>query len=387
MDVIQLAAELAEEFRPRAAELDATGRFPSENYARMRETGYLRALVPEELGGLGASLAEMARAQQALARGCASTALAVNMHQFQVGAAGDNWRAGLPVEPVLRRVANDGVILASTSAEAAVAGAWSPTTTAEKRDGGYVFNGHRFFCSQADGMDIVGVNALDKETGETLIAMVDAHADGVEILQTWDTTGMRATASHEVLLHDVFVPATSVGARLPAGGEPLRHPGFANVARWFLCLVSSVYLGIAEEARAEALRAAGKGKNSSFRDSALTDVMLGELEADYVSALAVRDHVVAELNTRPADPQRGLALAGLLKDVATSKAIAVVDKAVGIAGGASYFRKSPLERLSRDVRAGRFHPPAAPVSYQIVGQRMREAAAAQATEANGAVPV
>jgi alkylation response protein AidB-like acyl-CoA dehydrogenase len=84
-DVIALATMLADEFRPRAAEYDRTGEFPTKNYERMRETGYLRSPVPEELGGLGAGIVEMARAQQALARGCASTALAVNMHLFQVG--------------------------------------------------------------------------------------------------------------------------------------------------------------------------------------------------------------------------------------------------------------------------------------------------------------
>jgi alkylation response protein AidB-like acyl-CoA dehydrogenase len=66
----------------------------------------------------------------------------------------------------------------------------------------------------------------------------------------------------------------------------------------------------------------------------------------------------------------------LLKEIVVEQAIATVEKAVEIAGGRSYFRKSPLERLARDVRAGRFHPPSAPVSFQIAGQRGREMRAA-----------
>src|SRR5262245_52534397 len=91
-DVAELARELAEEFRGTAAELDRSGDFPVANYQRMRACGYLRAAVPVELGGLGAGLPAMSRAQQALARGCASTALAVNMHHFQVGFMADGWR-------------------------------------------------------------------------------------------------------------------------------------------------------------------------------------------------------------------------------------------------------------------------------------------------------
>ena len=75
---VGIARQLADEFRTRAAEYDRSGEFPIANYDRMREEGYLRALVPTELGGLVAVYLEMAQAQQALTRGCASTALAVN---------------------------------------------------------------------------------------------------------------------------------------------------------------------------------------------------------------------------------------------------------------------------------------------------------------------
>jgi alkylation response protein AidB-like acyl-CoA dehydrogenase len=70
--------------------------------------------------------------------------------------------------------------------------------------------------------------------------------------------------------------------------------------------------------------------------------------------------------------QAALPRAILCKEIVTARAIEVVDKAVEIAGGRAYFRKAPLERLARDVRAGRFHPPASPVSFQMAGERVRE---------------
>jgi acyl-CoA dehydrogenase len=39
-----------------------------------------------------------------------------------------------------------------------------------------------------------------------------------------------------------------------------------------------------------------------------------------------------------------------------TEAIEVVDLAMDVLGGRSYFRRSPLERAYRDVRAGTFHP-------------------------------
>ena len=87
MDCISLAEELAEEFATRAADVDREARFPTENIERLKETGYLSIAVPEEFGGFGADLETTARAQGILARGCASTALAANMHIFGLGSA------------------------------------------------------------------------------------------------------------------------------------------------------------------------------------------------------------------------------------------------------------------------------------------------------------
>src|SRR5689334_22623017 len=80
MDVISLAEELAAEFGGRAADVDRSGVFPMENIDRMKETGYLKIAVPEELGGFGADLETVCAAQAIVAGGCASTALASNMH-------------------------------------------------------------------------------------------------------------------------------------------------------------------------------------------------------------------------------------------------------------------------------------------------------------------
>jgi alkylation response protein AidB-like acyl-CoA dehydrogenase len=370
--VIEIAERLAEEFRPRAAGYDRTGEFPSQNYDRMREAGYLRAPVPAELGGAGSSLMQMCRAQEALARGCSSTALAVNMHLFQVGAIADAWRNGQPVEGLLRRVADDGIVLASNGAESIVLGEWMTSTTARRTPRGYVINGRKFFCSQASGFDIVRFLARDEDTGELLIVSAERGAPGLRIDETWDTMGMRATASHDLVLENLEVGERAVGARLPAG-EPLRTPALMNVYRWFLPMVASVYLGTAEEAAEEAHRALGKGINSAHRNEALTDVLVGEMAAALLTARSVRDQVVAAIDAFPRDAEAALVKAIAVKEIVVSRSIAAVEKAVEIAGGRAYFRKSPLERLARDVQAGRFHPPSAPVSFQIIGQRTREA--------------
>lgn len=372
-EMVDVALKLRHELDSRAAEVDREGRFPHENYERMLELGYLRGPVPGALGGLDADLAETARAQRALSWGCGSTAVAVNMHLFQVGGAADGWRTSGANEPPLRRVVEDGIVLASTGAEAVVAGEWSTTTTAERDGDGYVLTGRKFFCSQADAMDVVRVNARDVDTGDILVVAIPASAPGVEVVETWDTMGMRASASHDLVLDGVRVPETAVSVRLPADG-PAWHPAFANVIRWFLTLVTGVYVGIADRAREAAFESIGTGRNSTFRDPALTDALVGELEAAHFRAGAILEHGLTTLGTTD-DPLAGMATAITVKQEATDAAVAVVEHAVELAGGRSYFRKSVLERLARDVRAARYHPPSAPVSHQMIGiqaQRARQ---------------
>ena len=109
-------------------------------------------------------------------------------------------------------------------------------------------------------------------------------------------------------------------------------------------------------------------------------MLLGELEAAFLTASAVRDAVAGELAEPSPDVDLVVARAALCKEVVTSAARTVVDRAVSIAGGKSFFRRTPLERLARDMQAARFHPPAAPVSYQIGarGAKVQELAKAVA---------
>ena len=109
---IDLAAELADDFAARAAQHDEEASFPYENYARLRDSGYTVLTIPEELGGLGASLLERVKAQERLAQGCGATALAINMHFNTMGLMIDLYRKFKPrnVEEKLRAIATGRLI-------------------------------------------------------------------------------------------------------------------------------------------------------------------------------------------------------------------------------------------------------------------------------------
>src|SRR5690554_2585530 len=90
--ILELAGQLADKFAERATKHDRENTFPHENYDDMRAAGYLNLTVPTELGGMGATLLDLCLAQERLAMGDGSTALAVNMHVSPVGQWASVWR-------------------------------------------------------------------------------------------------------------------------------------------------------------------------------------------------------------------------------------------------------------------------------------------------------
>jgi alkylation response protein AidB-like acyl-CoA dehydrogenase len=259
--------------------------------------------------------------------------------------------------------------LGSTGAEAVVAGAWDTPTTATPDGDDYIISGRKFFFSQSHVVDIVRVNARDTETGEILVVAIPMQAAGVSIIDTWDTLGMRATASNDLVLDEVRVPASAVAVRLPADG-PAWHPAFANVIKWFISGITGVYLGIADRARDAAYEAIGTGSNSAHRDQALTDALVGDLELAHLTADSVFERGLTRI-ADTSDPIEALARALAMKEASTKASEAVVDRAVDLVGGRAFHRKSVLERLVRDMRAARHHPPAAPVAQQMIGIAQR----------------
>src|SRR5215207_4511122 len=103
---VPLAAELGAQFAERAAEHDRDNTFVEESYALLRDSGYTALAIPEELGGMGASLRQVCYAQAELARYCGATALAVNMHIYLTLTNIYRWKNGAAgVDGLLRRVA------------------------------------------------------------------------------------------------------------------------------------------------------------------------------------------------------------------------------------------------------------------------------------------
>jgi alkylation response protein AidB-like acyl-CoA dehydrogenase len=359
-EIVDLAGRLAEEFAERAVEHDRDGTFPFENYERMREEGYLGLTVPEDLGGMGAGLYELILAQERLAAGDASTALAVNMHVSPIGQLASLWRASgdEALADVLRRAADGRLVYASMSAEPGDPILMSSTTTAVPVEGGYRVTGKKIFGTESAVCTEFSTRALvdDPEQGPTVIFFRLARdVEGMTVKNTWDVMGMRATLSNDFELENVFVAEEDVFHRYPAhhfDGTMLK-----TVWGWAMPTFGATYLGIGAGALALARELALKMRKG---DNPHVHHLFAEMEVLLESARAVLYRHADEMESGAlyADlpVQEGMAKAVLTKYVATNNACAIVDRALHVVGGAGYFRRLPLERMYRDVRAGPIMP-------------------------------
>ncbi len=222
-----IARELGPGFAARAAEHDATDAFVAENYAALKQRGFFKAGVPTELGGGGAMLGELCATIRELGHHCSSTALAASMHTHTVAMMSALWRSGNKgPEPLLRRVAAEGLMLVSSGGSDWLAG----SGRLEKVEGGYKMTGRKIFASGVPAGHVLMTTGIfdDPESGPTVIHFgVPLNAPGVKVLDTWRALGMRSTGSHDVELEGVFLPDAVMGGVRRAARQvaPLRSSG------------------------------------------------------------------------------------------------------------------------------------------------------------------
>jgi alkylation response protein AidB-like acyl-CoA dehydrogenase len=356
-------------FHARAPRYDSENTFFAEDFAELVDAGYLKAPLPERLGGLDLSLIELAREQRHLAYWAPATALAINMHLYWAGSATDAAARGVvDVEWLLNGIAEGKVFAAGHGEPGNDVGLEDALVRAVPQpDGSYRITGRKVFTSLTPVWDHIGIHARDDSDPHNPVIVhtfVSRNDPGVRVEETWDALGVRATASHDTVFDHALAEAHKSIAVHPVG--PI-YPEYVGVLlSWYLPLLSSVYFGIAR--RALDLAILGAQKRTSLRGVARhaqkpavqRQIAQAEIKLEAASALV-------EATTRP-EPGTWPAVRALAaKEFATTTARDVVDIAVQVVGASSVSKRHELERLYRDVRTGSLHPPNTDAVLEAIG--------------------
>ena len=352
--LIQTAWRIGEETAgPAAASVDAEARFPAEAFAALKAERLLGALVPTSLGGLGASIADVAAICETLGQRCANTAMIYAMHQIQVHCLVRHGANVPQIRAYLTELCERQLLLASATTETHVGGDVRTSLCAVLQDG------DRFsleksapvisYGASSDGILVTARCAPDSASNDQVIVLARREATTLDPISTWDTLGFRGTCSLGFTLrtsgpmaHVMPEPYADISARTML---PTSH------VVW-----TSLWLGIATDAvnRARAyIRAEARKKPGTTPPGALR---LAELVSVLQTMRATVHDAVNEYARLIDDPDAlssmGFALRmNNVKIAASRLVVEVVAAAMQITGITGYRRDSKftLERHLRDA--------------------------------------
>jgi indole-3-acetate monooxygenase len=364
-DLEQAADDLAALARRLAPEAEKLRRLPDELAGGLRESGLFRAGAPGTTGAAEAPPAVTLRLAETVARGDASAGWCVAI------AATSSLLGGW--------LAPDGLTEVFGDPDNVAAGVWAPRGAASRVDGGYRVSGRWSFCS--------GITHSDYLFGGCI---VDAGADGggtprvlglpvaeLEVVDTWETSGLRATGSHDAIADDVFVPEQRSLWLLdpPTSSAALyRFP----ILGFFALSIAAAALGNArgamDDLKVLAAHKVGLGSSRTLAQRPATWSVVAENEASLRAARAfyyqaVDDAWLAAQSPSyepvPVELRTGLRLAATH---ATRTAADVVRAMYDLGGGSVIYDESPLQRRFRDAHAATAHFQVNAATWELCGR-------------------
>ena len=349
------ARAAAEVLGPLAARIEAERRLPAEALRALVDAGVFKLVVPRSLGGSEASLPTLLAVLEEIA--CAD------------GSAG--WCAMVGTTSSLMSVFLDDDVAREVFAahDAITCGVFAPMGRATPVSGGYRVSGRWAFAS--------GCEHASWRMGGALVSTDGGSAPGhppevrsmlfrdrdTRVIDTWNTSGLRGTGSHDFEVSDVFVPdarSFSLLADKPRNAGPTYALPFFGV---LAASVASVALGIARGAIDTFVLLAKKkhplGAKRSIAQRELVQLHVAQAEGKVRAARAFLRAAVAEAEVEAASgggvSLTTRALLRLAASHAASEAAAAVDLVYNAGGASSIYASSPLQRQFRDVHVATQH--------------------------------
>jgi alkylation response protein AidB-like acyl-CoA dehydrogenase len=340
---------VAREVKPKAREVDEESRFNWEATHKMGPLGLLGLNVPEEFGGAGVDAVSSAIAIEELGWGCGSTALAIAAHNGLGCAPIALFGSQEQKQRFLPGLASGEGRLAALALTEPGAGSdlkGGVTTRAEHRDGQWVINGSKMWCTNASLADVIVTLVRTNPAGGSRslsLIVVPTSAPGLHIAPPETKMGLKGSPTHAVAYENVSVPAKNL---LGQDGQGL--------AQTFQVLdggrigIGALSVGLAQAAFEEAVRYAKDRQ-------AFGQPIAGYQAIQWMLADAATEIQTARLMVYYAAWLKGQGRpftkeASMAKLFATEMAERVCRNAIQVHGGYGYSREFPVERIYRDTR-------------------------------------
>ncbi|WP_354680298.1 acyl-CoA dehydrogenase family protein [Macrococcoides caseolyticum] len=334
-----------------AAEADKKGVLNNQLIDWLIKHEYHMLTLPLEHGGSGCNIKELIIIQSLLAFYDESTALSIGWH---LGVVGEVFELKLWPEEMMLQFAHDirnGAItnrIVSESEMGSPTRGGRPSTQAVRAGDKYVINGTKTFASMSHRLTHMLVGAYDTEASAMGFYYVPADSAGIEIVDTWDTLGMRATASHDVIFNDVKINERN---RVEINKEKHANP--------WLMHIPAVYLGLAQRALDEAVKFSKTYQPNSLQMTISELPHIQDKLAKMEMLMMQSRHFIyhaCDMHLEGKTEHLGLTFQ-LSKHIIVNNGLEIIDLAMRVLGAKSLERTRILERILRSMRAGLHNPP------------------------------
>lgn len=334
-----------------AAEADKKGVLNNQLIDWLIQHEYHMLTLPVEHGGSGCNIKELIIIQSLLAFYDESTALSIGWH---LGVVGEVFELKLWPEEMMLQFAHDirnGAItnrIVSESEMGSPTRGGRPSTQAVRAGDKYVINGTKTFASMSHRLTHMLVGAYDTEASAMGFYYVPADSAGIEIVDTWDTLGMRATASHDVIFNDVKINERN---RVEINKEKHANP--------WLMHIPAVYLGLAQRALDESVKFSKTYQPNSLQMTISELPHIQDKLAKMEMLMMQSRHFIyhaCDMHLEGKTEHLGLTFQ-LSKHIIVNNGLEIIDLAMRVLGAKSLERTRILERILRSMRAGLHNPP------------------------------
>lgn len=187
--------------RQYAAAAEQMGQLHPEQLKLIYDQNWFNLFVPRSMGGLGLSLPEGVYLQEQLARADSSVGWTVTL------CSGANWFVGFMEESVASPF--------FSNKQVCFAGSGAASGKAIVTENGYMVSGYWKYTTGAPHATAFTANCLiekdgvllRQKNGSPLVKAFIFRREEVELQHSWNTTGMKATASHSFSVKDLHVAA------------------------------------------------------------------------------------------------------------------------------------------------------------------------------------
>lgn len=336
-----------EKMAPVAAHYDETGEFAWDIVKVFAESDICGIYIPEQYGGMGGGIMDLAVATEELSWGCAGMALgfaATGLGTFPIILFGNEQQKAKYLPDIA-----SGKKLAAFCLTEAEAGsdAGSIKTTARKEGDYYILNGTKQWITNAGEAETYTVVAMtDKTKGARGASafIVEKNYPGVSFSKKENKLGIRSSATREVIFTDCKVPKENL-----LGKEGL---GFIVAMRTFDYSrpgVAAQALGISQRALDESVKYARGRKQFGHSISTFQGIQF--MLADMAMLLeASRALIYSSARMIDSGSKDIAAASAISKCFASDAAMKITTDAVQIFGGYGYMKEYPVEKLMRDAK-------------------------------------